>query len=97
MRYPRRLWGLHRRQEERDSTPGVVFEELGRPSAVLTDDFLTGSNGGMMDGRKKKKGFHDSIGSVWNVRSQIFLTPGSLPLDQICDKLWDLRTGDKGS
>ncbi|PIZ19777.1 MAG: hypothetical protein COY50_08235 [Deltaproteobacteria bacterium CG_4_10_14_0_8_um_filter_43_12] len=34
----------------------------GRPSAVLTDDFLAGSTGGMTDGRKKKKGFHDSNG-----------------------------------
>jgi len=40
----------------------------------------------MMDGREKKKGFHDSIGLDWNVRSQIFLTFGSLPLDQIDDK-----------
>ena len=42
--------------------PGVVFEETGRPSAVLTDDFLAGSTDGMTDGRKKRKGFHDSIG-----------------------------------
>jgi len=53
---------------------------------VLTDDFLAGSTGGMMDGREKKKGFHDSIGLDWNIRSQIFLTFGSLPLDQIDDK-----------
>ena len=26
------------------------------------DDFLSGSTGGMTDGRKNKKGFHDSIG-----------------------------------
>ena len=59
-------------------------------------DFLERSTGGMMDGRKKKKGFHDSIGLDWNVRSQIFLTFGSLPLDQIGDKLWDIRTGEIG-
>ena len=84
-------------QEERDSAPGAIFEELGRPSAVLTDDFLARSTGGMTDGRKKKKGFHDSIGLDWNVRSQIFLTPGSLPLDQIGDKLRDIRPGEIGS
>ena len=95
--HPRRLWDWHLHQEERDSVPGAVLEELRSPSAVLTDDFLAGSDDRMADGRKKKKGFHDSIGLDWNVRSQIFLTFGSLPLDQIGDKLWDIRTGEKGS
>lgn len=58
MQHPRRLWGWHRHQEERDLAPGAVFEETGRPSAVLTDDFLEESTDGMTDGRKKKKGFH---------------------------------------
>ena len=97
MSHPRRLLGWHRHQEERDLAPGAFFEEAGRHSAVLTDDFLAGSDDRMADGRKKKKGFHDSIGLDWNVRSQIFLTFGSLPLDQIGDKLWDIRTGEKGS
>jgi len=96
VRHPRYLLGWHRHQEERDLAPGTFFGETGRPSAVLTYDFLERSTGGMMDGRKKKKGFHDSIGSDWNVRSHILLTFGSLPLDQIGDKFWDIRTGEKG-
>lgn len=51
----RRLLGLHRRQKERGSAPGAFLGDTGRPSVVLTDDFLEGSTGGMTDGRKKKK------------------------------------------
>ena len=46
-----------------------------------------------MAGERKK----DSISLDWNVRFQIFLTFGSLPLDQIGDKLWDVRPGEIGS
>ena len=97
VRHPRRLWGWHRHQEERGSAAGAVFEESGRPSAVLRDDFLVLSTGGMTDIRKKKKGFHDSIGLEWNARSEILLVSASLPLDQIGDKFWDLRPGEIGS
>jgi hypothetical protein len=44
-------------QKKRGSAPGAVFKERGRPSVVLTGDFLAGSAERMMDGRKKKKGF----------------------------------------
>jgi len=62
VRHPRRFYGWYRHQEGKDSVLGAVFEELGRPSAVLTGDFLAGSDDRMADGRKKRKGFHDSIG-----------------------------------
>jgi len=55
--HPLCLLGWHGHQEERDLAPGAVFEEAGRPSAVLTGDFIAGSTGGMTDGRKKRKGF----------------------------------------
>ena len=38
----------------------------------------------------------DFIGLDQNVRSEILLTSASLPLDQIGDKLWDVRTGEIG-
>ena len=62
MRHPRCLLGWPRHQGGKDLVPGAFFEEMGSRSAVLTDDFLAGSTGGMTDGRKKKKGFHDSVG-----------------------------------
>jgi hypothetical protein len=74
----------------------VVFKETDRLSTMLTDSFLARSDDWMTDGRKKKKGFHDSIALYWDPRSQIFLTFASLPLDQIGDKLWDIRPGEKG-
>ena len=64
---------------------------------MLTGDFLVGSDDRITDGRKKKKGFHDSIDLDWNAQSGIFLTFASLPLDEIGDKLWDLRPGEIGS
>src|SRR3989304_5275945 len=36
----------------------------------------------------------DSIGLDWNARSEVLLTSGLFPLDQIEDKLWDVRTVD---
>jgi len=42
-----------------------------------------------MAGKRKK----DSIGLDWHVRSEILLKSGSFPLDQIKDKLLDVRTG----
>jgi len=85
------LWGWHRHQEGRDSAPGAVFEETGRPLAVLTGDFLEGSIGGMTDGRKKKK---DSIGLDWNSRAEVLRSGKLLPLDQIGDKLRNFRAGE---
>ena len=58
MRHPRRLWGFHGHQKERGWAAGAVLGEKGSPSAVLTDDFLAGSDDRMTDGRKKRKGFH---------------------------------------
>jgi len=55
--HQRRLYSLHRHHKERGSAPGAVLGEAGRPPAMLPDDFLSGSTGGMMDGRKKCKGF----------------------------------------
>ena len=46
-----------------------------------------------MAGKREK----DSINLDWNARFEILLAFGSLPLDEIGDKLWDLRTGKKGS
>jgi len=42
------------------------------------------------------KSVKDSVGLDWNGRSEILLTSGLLPLDQVDDKLWDIRTGDIG-
>jgi hypothetical protein len=93
VRHPRRLWGLHWHQEERGSVPGAVFEETGRPSAVLAGDFLTGSDVCL---RMAGKGEKDSLDLDWNIRSEILLVSASLPLDQIGDKLWDVWTGEIG-
>ena len=45
-----------------------------------------------MAGKRKK----DSNDTDWNVQSQIILPFASLPLDQIGDKLWDVRPGEVG-
>jgi hypothetical protein len=45
----------------------------------------------MAEKREKK-----SIGLDWDIRSEICLISGSLPLNQTDDKLWDVRTGDIG-
>jgi hypothetical protein len=45
-----------------------------------------------MAGKRKK----DSVDLDWNARSEILLTSASLPLDQIDDKPWDVRTGEIG-
>ena len=73
-----------------------VFLGDGKTFGCAVGDFLERSTGGMMDGRKKKKGFHDSIDLDWNARSEILLFSASLPLDQINDELGDVRTGDIG-
>jgi hypothetical protein len=74
--------------------PGAFFKEAGRPSVVLTEDFLAG--GWLIGSRMVRKREKDSIDLDWNTRSEILHTSGSLPLDQVGDKLWDVRTGDKG-
>lgn len=45
-----------------------------------------------MAGKRKK----DSIGLDWNSRAEVLRSGKLLPLDQIGDKLWDIRTGEKG-
>ena len=72
--HPGRLLDWRRHRKERDSAQGAVLGKKGRPSAVLTDDFLEGSTGGMEDGRKKGKGFH-WIGTLVLSSSYFRLTP----------------------
>ena len=45
-----------------------------------------------MAGKREK----DSLGLDWYAQTEILLISGSLPLDQIEDKLWDVRTGEIG-
>jgi len=45
-----------------------------------------------MPGKRKK----DSIGLDWNSRAEVLRSGKLLPLDQIDDKLWDVRTGEIG-
>jgi hypothetical protein len=54
-------WVVIRIRRKEISAPGAVLGETGRPSAVLSDDFLEGSTGGMVDGRKKVKEFKPFI------------------------------------